>query len=51
MYDERAIPALSPKTADTAARILFLLLPLALLGAGLGIIGLRRLKRMAKQAD
>jgi hypothetical protein len=46
MYDERAIPALSPKTADTAARILFLLLPLALLGAGLGAMGLRRVRKI-----
>jgi hypothetical protein len=49
MYDERETPVLSPKTADTVARILFILLPLALLGAGLGIIGLRKLRRTAKQ--
>jgi hypothetical protein len=49
MYDERETPVLSPKTADTVARVLFLLLPLALLGAGLGLIGLRRIKKTVKQ--
>jgi uncharacterized surface anchored protein len=51
MYDERVIPAISPKTADTFARIFFVILPLALLGVGIGIIGLRRLRKSEKQID
>jgi hypothetical protein len=49
MYDERETPVLSPKTADAFARILFILLPLALLGAGIGFIGLRRIKKTVRQ--
>jgi hypothetical protein len=49
MYDERETPVLSPKTADAFARVLFILLPLALLGAGLGFIGLRRIKKTVRQ--